>query len=95
MSERVYNLPKELCGLRESKTRPGVFKAAHSHLQGSRSYTLSRGSERMIYTALLPAELFTQLEICPVAPLHSPLVKHQLKLSSGLQRTFAQELREH
>jgi len=49
----------------------------------------------MIYIALLPTELFTWLGICPVVPLHSPLGKHQLKLSSGLQRTFAQELREY
>lgn len=49
----------------------------------------------MTYTALLPAELFTQLGICPVAQLLSPLGKNQLELSSGLQRTFAQELREH
>lgn len=49
----------------------------------------------MIYAALLPTELFTQLGICPVAQLLSPLGKHRPKLSFGLQRTFARELREH
>ena len=30
---RVYNLPKELCDLKEAKTRAGISKAMHRKLQ--------------------------------------------------------------